>query len=774
MPHKLKPLFQPQSIAVIGASDRYGSTGRAVFTHLLVQGVAPVIVPVNPSHKMVGGLKSHENILDVVAETPIDLAIVILSADKMSAIVREIAKAKISFMIFINDLEQPSPSVRQKLNRAAEQARKLGIRFLALPVNGFFDFFEKNSFSSCSYVGQSSGIADCIKSYANERGISFCRFLTLNPHTHTISTGNIVDFVVSESPQNALLIHISVLDNARELLSAITAAARHQPVVVLTTLSDENEERLFNQSLERNRILTVQTLTQFFTAAKLIHTGIISRGKRVAMISNTPQIAALALKSLAQTELSLANLTAQTHRAIGKMLAHKPDDFNPLYLPAESSPSVFQAAVSQVLQDENTDAVFLIYAGLNTPENQRVAQMVAKLQQKKSKPLLLVWLGSADTSEIRHIFNQHQNLHFRQPEHALHALSQLNYYRQHQQNRHRIGAFHNYASAAEMAAALRKHLRPLLPRAVLPVSKNTVAHFVATLGLENAVSQKDVPPVQLQVSWGIEADFGQVLHLHTAQKHTALLPPLTPEIVSKALNDLALPVIVWQDFLLNLCDVFTRLPEIHHAQLGLFYDVQRSGLGCSEAKLNLAEPNYDAFSGSLNVFTPYPHEKERVLDLPNGTQATLRPIRPEDAELLQRFVAEQSEESRYNRFMIRNNTLSPSLLAKLSRPDYQREFGLILCDAEHNPLAFANYSADSDGTSCEFGISLADKLQGCGMGTVLLRELIEHAKQQGFAQIRAEILANNHPMQKLALKLGFVLAQNPHDNSMVDARLSLQ
>ncbi len=56
---------------------------------------------------------------------------------------------------------------------------------------------------------------------------------------------------------------------------------------------------------------------------------------------------------------------------------------------------------------------------------------------------------------------------------------------------------------------------------------------------------------------------------------------------------------------------------------------------------------------------------------------------------------------------------------------------------------------------------------------MLMQRLISHAREQGFAQIRAEILADNHPMQKLALKLGFVLAKNPHDSGLVDASLSL-
>lgn len=766
MPHKLELLFRPQSIAVIGASDRYGSTGRAVFTHLLAQKVAPVIVPVNPSHKTVGGRKSYDTLGDAAADCKTDTAIVILSADKMGGIVREAAKSHVQNLIFINDVEQPSPTSRNKLERITEQARKAGVNLLAMTTMGVKSFFQAAPIKSCVYVGQATGIADCMQNHALERGITFRRFITLNPENYPVSTGKIIDFIASERDTTALLVHISVLDNTRELLSALKAAARNKTVVVLTTLPDAQQEQLFAQALERHHILTVNTLTQFFTAAKLVDAGINCRGKNLAIISNTPQISALALKSLPNTDLVLGQISANTSRTLAKMLPHKPESFNPLYLPADSAPSIFQAATWQLLQNEQTDAVFLMYAGLNHSDNERVAQMVAELQAQSSKPLVLTWLGSADTPEVRQIFNQNHNLHFKQPEHALHALSQLNHYRHHKQQRHRISAFHDYAYAAAAASELRKHLR-LLPVAVLQTNRTNVAHFLAALNLEEplAASKKER---KLHLNWDRQPHFGQILTLSTHNKTLSLLPPLTPEIVAKSLNYLGLPIIVWQDWLLNAVDILSRLPEIRSSSLDVYHDVKR-GMVCADVKLDLQDANH--VSGSLNAFTPYPHELEQQIKLPNGETAILRPIRPEDAELLQRLVSEQSEDSRYKRFMSKNSNLSPALLTQLSNPDYQREFALILHDVDFNPLGTANYVADLNGKSCEFGISIADNLQGQGVGTLLLKKIVAQAKKQGFASIRAEILQENEAMQKLALNLGFMLSPHPHDRDIVCAEL---
>lgn len=770
MQHRLTSIFYPKVLAVIGASDRYGSAGRAAFAHLLANHVAQHIVPINPSHKIVGGYKSYPSLADAATDHNIDAAVVILSADKIGGIVREAAKAKIQNVIFINELEQPSAHICSKLDRAAELAHKLNVKLLAVPLMGLFGLFQAATHKACAYIGQSAGIADCMQRYADERGIIFSRFLTLNPQNYPVSTGQLIDFIASESNTSALLIHVSVLDNSRELLSALKTAAQHKPVVVLATLPEAHQEVLFAQALSRYQILTVHTLTQFFTAANLIHTGIISRGKRLAMVSNTPQISALTLKTLPNHHLMLADLSTNTARAINKMLLHKPEHINPLYLPADSTPSIFQAAVSQILQDDNVDAVFLLYAGLNTADNQCVAKMIATLQQHSLKPLLLVWLGSADTPEIRQIFNLHQNLHFRQPEQALYALSQLNDYRQHQQQRYQLHDFYDYRYAAAVATELHKYLRPLLPVGVLPTTKSTLALFMSALKLDKKIASKKQIDSHLVVSWEKQDLFGQVLTLRTAEKSLPLLPPLTPNWVEKALQQLDLPVVIWQDWLLNTVEILSRLPEIHSTQLDLYHDV-KCGMVCREAKLNLQMPDY--LSGCLNTFVPYPIDAEKQIILPNGLPAMVRPVRPEDATLLQKLFSEQSESSRYNRFLNKNKELPKKLIAQLSMPDYQREFALIMHDEDLNPLATANYVADLNGVSCEFGISLADSLQGQGVGALLLSQIIERARQQGFESIRAEILASNLPMQKLALKLGFTLAKNVHDSGIVDAYLAL-
>nr|WP_314228845.1 GNAT family N-acetyltransferase [uncultured Kingella sp.] len=764
----LAPLFAPANIAIIGASDRIGSVGRQVYTQLAALPQFQSVIPINPNHKTIGGQKSYANISEAHAEQPLDLAIIVLSADKLASIIREAAKIHLRHLILINELDSAPAAWHNKLNRAAEAARKAQINLISLPSNSLAELFKqpKHTPKACAYIGQSTSIADCVARYAQERDITFSRFLTLNTHNYPVSTGQIIDHIAAENSSTALLVHISTLnDNLRELISALTAAARRKPVVVLITLHDANPqaEALLLQALEGQHILVAHTLEQFFSAAKLIHTGIIGRGKRIAIISNSPQISTLALKTLhRKTDLQLAEPQAHTIRSISKYLPYKPSHHNPLYLPTDALPPTFQAATAQYLQDDHIDAIFIIYAGQNTAESHQVAQMVSALQKNSRKPLLLVWLGSADTPQVRALFNQRKTLHFKQPESALQALAQLNLYHHHNQQRHQTQPPHNYTQAAHAAEELHKHIRPLIPVAVLPATRNNSNALLAAL---NLTPSSDTPVLQL--TWARQEPIGQTLTLATASHSISLLPPIQPTALAHALAQLQLPPEHWQDWLLNTSEILAQLPEIHDLTLHLTSPRHHHSI-----KLNLQDPN--SFSGSPNILAPIPHSAQ-TLTLRNGEQATLRSVRSEDAALIQQLIQAQSEHSRYTRFMSKASKVPPALLAQLASPDYHRDHALILhTNSPHpTPLAHANYIADPIPTSCEFGIIIDDKLQGQGIGYQLMTHLIAHAKAQGHTLMRAEILADNHPMQKLALKLGFTLNKHPHDSGLVEAKLYL-
>ncbi|NOQ79491.1 MAG: GNAT family N-acetyltransferase [Gammaproteobacteria bacterium] len=155
---------------------------------------------------------------------------------------------------------------------------------------------------------------------------------------------------------------------------------------------------------------------------------------------------------------------------------------------------------------------------------------------------------------------------------------------------------------------------------------------------------------------------------------------------------------------------------------------------------------------------PYPNHLVSLLQLADGTNIKIRPIRPEDAFIEQSFVRELSAQSKYFRFMQALNELNQQMLVRFTQLDYNRELALIAVlekPGEETELGVARYVMNPDGESCEFALVVADKWQHRGIGSHLMAALIEAARQVGIKVMDGEILANNHNMLKLAVNLGF-------------------
>jgi acetyltransferase len=173
---------------------------------------------------------------------------------------------------------------------------------------------------------------------------------------------------------------------------------------------------------------------------------------------------------------------------------------------------------------------------------------------------------------------------------------------------------------------------------------------------------------------------------------------------------------------------------------------------------------------------PYPHHLVSRWQLADGTDITIRPIRPEDAEIEQAFVRGLSPEAKYLRFMTGLRELSMEMLVRLTQIDYDREMALIAVtgqDDKEVELAVARYAMNPDGESCEFALVVADAWQKKGLGSRLTGCLMEAAHAKGYKTMEGAVLAENNHMLQLAHKLGFSIEANPEDSSLRIIRKNL-
>ncbi len=160
----------------------------------------------------------------------------------------------------------------------------------------------------------------------------------------------------------------------------------------------------------------------------------------------------------------------------------------------------------------------------------------------------------------------------------------------------------------------------------------------------------------------------------------------------------------------------------------------------------------------------------------DGTIVTVRPIRPSDAMIEQAFVRGLSDEARYYRFMDMLRELTPRMLTQLTDIDYHDRMALIATvrDGEHEEeIAVGRYCAEPDGERCEFAIVVADAWQHKGIATIIMRKLVYAARERGLKWMVGEVLTSNHKMLQFVAKLGFKVALDPEDPTLMRATLEL-
>jgi len=168
---------------------------------------------------------------------------------------------------------------------------------------------------------------------------------------------------------------------------------------------------------------------------------------------------------------------------------------------------------------------------------------------------------------------------------------------------------------------------------------------------------------------------------------------------------------------------------------------------------------------------PYPAQYVSAITLVDGTPVVVRPIRPEDEPQMVKFHESLSEESvrfRYFGSLSVENRIGHERLVRTCFNDYDREIALVAereqGDTAGEILGVARLSRAHGLDEAEFGILIADAWQGMGLGTALLRRLVETGRAEKFKRITGRILAENTTMREVSREAGFDLQWRADEN----------
>jgi acetyltransferase len=476
MQHALRTLLMPASVALVGASARPGSIGRVVLENLERGGFRGTIHAVNPSRRAVLGIDAVPSLRSI--GSPVDLAIVATPPAAVAAVLDDAAAAKVGNVLIITAPPGDAAEAARWLDDVASRARTSGVRVVG---PGAFGVVRTGIGLDATYaavaatpgrlalVSQSGAVVTAMLDFAAPIGIGFSTVIAVGSEVD-VEIGELLDALGGDAETDGILLYVETIARARPFLSALRAAARAKPVVVLKAGRSQSdavddatpdEDDVVGAALHRAGTVRVGTYTQLFAAARALAMGRIPRGERIAIVANGRGAAMLAADRASDLGLPLASLGAATLAALDKLLPGESTRANPVDVRGHATAAHFAGALEAVLGDAGVDAAIALAVPRPIDSPMTMARAAAEVARTSRKPVLGAWLGSIDRHDERAALEAGGIADFYTPENAVEALSYLVAYRRNQEWLLEAPASRPVDEAPDLARAARVRERAI-------------------------------------------------------------------------------------------------------------------------------------------------------------------------------------------------------------------------------------------------------------------------------------------------------------------------
>lgn len=447
-------LFEPRSIAVIGASERKGSPGEAVLRNLLRARFKGRVYPINPKYEKLGRRRCYPDVRSVGKE--IDLAVIVTPARAVPGVLEECGESGVDAAIVISAGFRETGEEGRALERSVVRvARRHGIRFLGPNCLGVMrpDLGLNATFSHCmahkgriALVSQSGALCTAILDWARPRGIGFSCVIS-SGIAADVDFGEILDYLVLDSRTEAIMLYVEGLHDSRRFMSALRASSRAKPVVVMKagrhtqgskaaashTGALVGSDEVFEAAVRRAGVVRARRYDQFFAAAATLHAGVRTGGPRLAIVTNGGGPGVIAADRLADLGLDLASLSDETVRRLDEHLPATWSGNNPIDVLGDATPDRYSAGLSACLSDEGVDAALAILVPQSISEPEAVAAEVAAIHKREAKPVFACWMGEETMAGSRKLFLEQKVPSYSTPEAAVDAFAAAAAYRANQE-----------------------------------------------------------------------------------------------------------------------------------------------------------------------------------------------------------------------------------------------------------------------------------------------------------------------------------------------------
>ncbi|HZZ02538.1 GNAT family N-acetyltransferase [Paraburkholderia sp.] len=397
----LDALFRPKSVAVIGASERPGSTGAMVWSRVLEGGFNGAVWPVNPKYDMLGG---HAVIGDAgdLPEAP-TVAVICTPPGTWPGIIHKLGGLGTRAAIIVGEVrcDEDRLAMRHALSAARPHLlRIVGPGSLGVVTPALHAHFGAPSCTvkagGVAWVSQSNALTNAVLGWAHARGLGFSHAVALGGEAD-VDAGDVLDYLASDPGTRAILLELDTVHAARKFMSAARAAARNKPVLALRSGRADPADALYTAAFRRAGMVRVDSLDDLLDEIETLGVGRVAAGATATLITSDSGLATLACDAFAAAGDTLAPWPAEADAALSEALPHAVAG-NPLRLGDDARPEHFGTALKLLAEHRSTGTAFVVHASTHGAPVGEVAQALIANQRFAYRGLLACFFGGVDAA----------------------------------------------------------------------------------------------------------------------------------------------------------------------------------------------------------------------------------------------------------------------------------------------------------------------------------------------------------------------------------------
>ena len=436
----MEKIFDPKTIAVIGASNREGTVGYALIKNLIGSGFKGTVYPINFKNKSIYGVRSYSSLKDT--RDNIDLAVIATPAPTVPELIKECGEYGVGGIVIISaGFMEAGEKGKEMSQNILEMARKYNMRIIGPNCLGFIKPSLKLNVSfankmakpgKIAFISQSGALCTAILDWSVTQNVGFSHFVSIGSMLD-VGFHDLIDYFGSDPNTNSIVIYMESLTNARKFLSAARAFARTKPIIVLKagkssagakvalshTGTLAGNDSAFDAAFKRAGIIPVKTIDQLFNAAQALAMQPRPQGKRLSIVTNAGGPGVLATDHLIELGGTLAELSEKTMAVLNENLPPMWSHGNPVDVLGDAGYERYGIAAKACLEDENTDGLLVVLTPQAMTHPGEIAKEIVAVAKKSKKPVLASWMGEGDVKEGREILELGNIPVFRIPENAV-------------------------------------------------------------------------------------------------------------------------------------------------------------------------------------------------------------------------------------------------------------------------------------------------------------------------------------------------------------------